>query len=406
MKVAFVVQRYGEDVNGGAEQLCRALARRLARRGEIDELVVFTTCARDHLSWANHYPPGECRVDGVRVERHPVRLPRMARLQEYLFRLLESPLRSRWIERLWLVAQGPYAPSLLRRIREVHERFDAFVFVTYLYHPTVRGIPIVRERAVLLATAHEERAIGAPGFAELFAAPRAIACLSHEEREFLRGRFGLAGQRLEVVGSGLDEPPSAAQMDAARALVPAAPYLLYVGRIEGEKGVPELLAGFRAFKQRYADTVFQSGEGRTFRGSELRMVLAGRGTMKLPDDADIVPVGFVSDAAKHALLRECLALVAPSRYESLSLVLLEAWQHARPVLANARCAVTRGQVERAHGGEVYAGADDLAAALSRLLGDPARRAACGESGMAYVEAEYAWPAIEARWLALLAEVVA
>jgi glycosyltransferase involved in cell wall biosynthesis len=403
MKVAFVVARYGEDVNGGAEQLCRALVRRLAVRREIDDLTVLTTCARDHLTWANHYPAGECRVDGVRVERFHVALPRLRWLQWHTFKRLGAPLIGRWLERAWLVAQGPYAPALLRRIRELRNRYDAFVFVTYLYHPTVRGLPRVRERAVLLATAHDEAAIGAPGFRALFASPRAIACLTLEEAAFLRGRFGLAGRRLEVVGSGVDAPPDAAALDAARPETHGAPFLLYVGRIEGEKGVPELLGGFRAFKRRHAGDAFVV-DGRTFRGSELKLLLAGRVEMELPNEPDIVPLGFVSDAAKHALLRDCVALVSPSRYESLSLVLLEAWQHAQPVLVNAQCAVTRGQVARSGGGAAYEGADGLAEAIARALGDAAWRAACGASGRAYVQAEYGWDAVEARWLALLAEV--
>jgi glycosyltransferase involved in cell wall biosynthesis len=406
VKVAFVVDRFGEDVNGGAELLCRALVRRLVRRPEIDELRVLTTCARDHLTWANHYPEGESVDDGVRVERHRVRFGRMGRVQRYLFDAMQSPLRSAWLERLWLLAQGPYAPSLLRRIAEVRERYDAFVFVTYLYHPTVRGLPLAGRRAILLGTAHDEPAIGLAMFRTLFESTRAIACLTPEEDEFLRGRFALAGHRLEVVGSGVDAPPSSAAMDAACAPLPDAPYLLYVGRIESEKGVPELLAGFRAFRARHAATEFRREDGSTFRGGELQLLLAGRVGMPMSEEPGVVPVGFVSDAAKHALLRGCTALVAPSRYESLSLVLLEAWQHARPVLVNAHCAVTVGQVTRAQGGAAYDGADALAAAIERTLADAAWRTACGASGRAYVDAEYAWATVEARWLVLLREVAA
>jgi glycosyltransferase involved in cell wall biosynthesis len=404
MKVAFVVVRYGEDVNGGAEQLCRALVRRLARRREIDDLAVLTTCARDHLTWANHYPAGECRVDGVRVERFRVALPRLPWLQWHTFRRLGTPLLGPWLERAWLVAQGPWAPSLLRRIRELRTRYDAFVFVTYLYHPSVRGLPLVRDRAVLLSTAHDESAIRAPGFRALFGAARAVACLTPEEAAFLRGRFGLERQRLEVVGSGIDAPPEAAGTDAAHPGGAGAPYLLYVGRIEGEKGVPGLLEGFRAFKRRHAATAYTAADGRAYRGADLRLLLAGRVAMDLPADPDVVPVGFVPEADKHALLRGCVALVAPSRYESLSLAMLEAWQHARVVLANAECAVTSGQVARAGGGATYAGADGLADAIHRAQADAAWREACGEAGRAYAAAEHGWERVEARWLSLLAEV--
>jgi glycosyltransferase involved in cell wall biosynthesis len=405
VKVAFVVQRYGEDVNGGAEALCRALAERLVRRPEISELTVLTTCARDHLTWANHYAAGETRVGGVRVERFPVRTRRMPRVQKRLFDQLVRFPRARWIERLWLWTQGPWSPALLDRIREVHARYDAFVFVTYLYHPTVRGLPLVRERAVLLSTAHDEDAIRAPIFAELFRAARRIACLTPEERDFLLARFGLEPARLDVVGSGLDAPRGASERGLPAAAA-GAPYLLYVGRIESEKGVPELLEGFAEFTRRHGERTFTADDGRPYAGSELRLLLAGRADARfpVPPDPRVVALGFVSDEAKQALLAGCLALVAPSRYESLSLVLLEAWQQHRPVLVNAHCEVTRAQAARASGGAAYDGASELAEAIARAAGDPAWRSACGASGSAYAAREYGWPAVEERWLKLLSAV--
>src|SRR4026208_1244865 len=57
----------------------------------------------------------------------------------------------------------------------------------------------------------------------------------------------------------------------------------------------------------------------------------------------------------------------PSPFESLSMVLLAAWNHGLPALVNARCKVLRGQVERANGGLYYANTTELSAA-------PARRA--------------------------------
>ena len=44
MKLAIVVQRYGADINGGAELHARYIAERLSRHAEVE---VFTTCARD-----------------------------------------------------------------------------------------------------------------------------------------------------------------------------------------------------------------------------------------------------------------------------------------------------------------------------------------------------------------------
>jgi len=69
MKIAIIIQRYGSDLTGGSEHLCRMIAERLAqRRHQVD---VLTTCARDYISWKNEYPQGRSILNGVTVYRFP-----------------------------------------------------------------------------------------------------------------------------------------------------------------------------------------------------------------------------------------------------------------------------------------------------------------------------------------------
>ena len=69
MKLVIVVQRYGAEINGGAELHARYIAERLSAHADVR---VLTTCARDYLTWRNEWPPGEDRVNGIPVERHAV----------------------------------------------------------------------------------------------------------------------------------------------------------------------------------------------------------------------------------------------------------------------------------------------------------------------------------------------
>ena len=66
MKVAIVVQRYGADINGGAEQHARYVAEHLAKHVTVE---VLTTCAREYTTWKNEYPEGVDRLRGVTVRR-------------------------------------------------------------------------------------------------------------------------------------------------------------------------------------------------------------------------------------------------------------------------------------------------------------------------------------------------
>ena len=64
MKIACVIHRFGSDIAGGSESHCRAIAQHLAAAHQV---TVITSCASDHVSWANHYPAGESTDGALRV---------------------------------------------------------------------------------------------------------------------------------------------------------------------------------------------------------------------------------------------------------------------------------------------------------------------------------------------------
>ena len=116
MKLAVVVQRYGADINGGAEQHARYVAERLARHHEVE---VLTTRARDYVTWADELPEGVEEIHGVPVRRFPVAHQRnvtlFARRQEAVF----DRVHSIQDELAWLDAEGPTSSALLRHVRQL-----------------------------------------------------------------------------------------------------------------------------------------------------------------------------------------------------------------------------------------------------------------------------------------------
>jgi glycosyltransferase involved in cell wall biosynthesis len=126
--------------------------------------------------------------------------------------------------------------------------------------------------------------------------------------------------------------------------------------------------------------------------------------MPVPNHPAIRVLGFVKDEVREALLARTRVLMMPSPYESLSMVLLEAWNHGLPALVNARCAVLHGQVRRADGGLYYRTSGEFSAALDCLLDRPELARTLGAQGLAYVEREYRWPIVMRRIDALLQQI--
>lgn len=402
MRVAFVVQRYGRRVNGGAEQHCRMLAERLTANPDVDDVSVYTTCAKDYRRWTNHYPAGVERIDGVRVERFPTRLERLPFVTDALTPLLRRRSVPA-LDRLWLMAQGPYAPELIERLAQASDEHDAFVFFTYLYHPTVLGLPLVRHKAVLIPTAHDEPAIRLRMFRSLFQAPRALAFNTVEERDLVHQLFDNADLPYAIVGSGVRLAGADTPGPSDR-LLPSelhAPFVLFVGRLGAGKGIRPMLAAFRSFRAACGARTFPARRGGRFRGGDLRLAIAGAPAgLDLAAEPGVVTVGFVDEETKAALLRNAEVLLQPSPHESLSLVALEAWSAGTPTLANADCAVTAGLTEASGGGLTFR-FPRFGNELAALLDDLERRRAMGQAGAAFVRRRYGWPQVERRLLELL-----
>jgi GT2 family glycosyltransferase len=210
LRLGFVVQRYGREVNGGAELHCRELAEHLVKHSDVADVTVLTTCARNHETWENHYRPGPEQINGVNIERHEVAMPRFFGYQAKLEDLLASKFmpRARPLEHAWNVAQGPFSPSLLARIRASRDQYDALIFFTYLYSPTVHGLPLASGRSILVPTAHDEPAIRMDIFRGVFHAPRAFAFNTPEERDFVQTLFDVDTIPNDVVGCGVAVPGS------------------------------------------------------------------------------------------------------------------------------------------------------------------------------------------------------
>ena len=137
MRIAFVVQRYGAEVLGGSEHLCRLVAERLSGNHDVD---VLTTCARDYVTWKNEYPEGADRVRGVTVRRFANAATRDIDAFNTYSEWIYHNAHTRADEMEWLKRQGPWCAGLIEYLRRQHQQYDVLIFFTYLYAPTVLGL--------------------------------------------------------------------------------------------------------------------------------------------------------------------------------------------------------------------------------------------------------------------------
>lgn len=386
MRLAFVVQRYGEGVTGGSEMMCRSIAERVAAHVELD---VLTSCALDYITWEDRFPSGVEWINGVRVRRFAVEKPRDRARFDWLSASVLHDAHSAADEFTWMREQGPLAAGLFDYLAAHRQDYDLFVFFTYLYATTCFGLPLVADRAVLVPTAHDEPPIYLSAYDSIFRHARDLIFMTPEERHFVWRRFCFEREVGHLASSGVEFPPQPlprdAQWDSISARIGDSPLITCVGRIDPSKGCDQLIDYFL----RYIEDRPQW---------DLKLLLAGKAVMDVPEHESILAPGYISDTAKWLALQASDMIVAPSPYESLCIAALEGWASSKPVLANARSEVLRGQCSRSQGGLWYRDYREFRACLDRLLSDRALSAALGRQGRRYVEEHHQWDRVARRYL--------
>jgi glycosyltransferase involved in cell wall biosynthesis len=376
VKLACVVQRFGAEVTGGSERHCHVIAEHLAAHHEV---TILTSCAQDYVTWRNVYPAGASQAGPLRVLRFPVaaerHMGRLADISEIVFTTRSSHAE----QESWFVENGPQVPGLIDHLRVHGAEYDRVLFWTYRYYQTFFGLPLVADRAILVPTAEEDPLIWLDILDRWFTKPAGYLFLTPEEEALVRSRSSAALAPSRVIGCGVDPAPLSAPTADLAALGVVDPFVLYLGRVDRNKGCGTLFEFF----ERFVDAG----------GPPVQLVMAGFANMPVPSHPRIRALGVVSDAVRVALFARAKLLVVPSPFESLSMVLLEAWNQGLPALVNARCAVLHGQVVRANGGLSYRYAGDFAASLAYLIEHPDVARQLGRQGQAYVEREYRWPRV-------------
>ena len=372
-KIAIINQRYGLEVNGGSELYSRQIAERLIAKYDVE---VLTSCAVEYVKWSNYYKEGVETINGVTVRRFKTvheRIPKIfSALDSYMLSNPDADVETsdKWIENM-----GPYCPELVEYVDEHQDEYEAIIVVTYLYYTAVKSIVRIKDKAIFIPTAHQEPFIHFDMYKKVFGAADAFVFLTDEEKDLVHAIFHNEDVPYEVMGVGVDVP---AQVDSERfkKKYNLDEYIIYVGRIDEGKDCPRLFKYFLEYKKRNKNN--------------LKLVLMGKAVCDIPKSPDIISLGFVSDEDKFDGIKGAKALILPSKFESLSISVLEAMTLSIPVIVNGICDVLKGHCVKSNGGLYYKNYFEFEGCVNYMLEHPEEYKMLCANARKYVEDYFQW----------------
>jgi len=276
---------------------------------------------------------------------------------------------------------------LIDYIHDHQTDYDYFLYFSYRYYHSYWGIITLPHKSILVPTAEHDPVIHLRIFRELFKKPRAFVYNSVEEKKMINSLSRNENIPGDVVGVGTEIPPVYSSQKFRQKFGLTGDYVIYIGRIDENKGCVQLFNYFQQFKKEES--------------VDVKLVLVGSSKLNIPSHPDIVYLGFLSEQDKFSGLDGSLMLMMPSFYESLSMVTIEAWALGKPVLANAQCEVLKGQCQRSQAGLYYQNYAEFRAAFRLLLQSARLREAMGKNGEKFFRDNYTWEVIENKYLSLL-----
>ena len=375
--VALVPPRFGDDVIGGAEAVLASVARGIAARGIPVEIL--TTCARDHYTWANEFPPGLTEVDGgIVVRRFPTVMPESSSERDRLGnRILAGERLTIQDQQRWVNA-SLRCPGLWHHVFDHGDRYRALVFAPYMFWTTYAVSGIHSRRTILMPCLHDEPPAHLDIYRSMLEGAGALWFLTEPERD-LAMRLCNPPRRHEIVGAPVFVPDAYDAATFRTTFGLTDPFVYYAGRREWGKGWQDLLAGFAEFTLNH-----RGGAG------GLKLVTSGVGAVEPPlgCEQSVIDVGLLSDEQRDGAMAAAAAYVQPSALESFSLTVLEAMAAGTPVIANGVSDVVSHHLERSGAGVTYRGTAELVECLDFVADRPEAARALAAGGRAYVIENY------------------
>ena len=377
-KIGFITPWYGESIGGGAEAELRGLVHHLQEAG-ID-LEVLTTCVKSFTSdWnENYHPEGYTLEANIPVRRFRVRIRDVGAFDRVNQKLLMGEHLCAEEEETFC-REMVNSPELIKYIREHGEEYSLFVCIPYMFGPVYYGAQVYPEKTIMIPCFHDESYAHFSCFRNVFSKVRGMAFNSEPERKLAEELYGVQGDNFVTFGLGMDTEWSGDAERFRRKYGIDEPFILYAGRKDAGKRVDTLIGYFDEFRKR--------------EDSDLKLVLIGGGSMRLPDQENILDLGFVDPQDKYDAYAAATFFCNPSEMESFSIVIMESWLAGRPVLVNGLCPVTKDFVQRTNGGLYYTNYAEFDLCVRYLLSHPREMEIMAQNGRNFVLENFTWKEI-------------
>ena len=400
-RVLHVAWEYPPLIYGGLGRHVEALTQAQAARG--DEVIVLTQAEDDQLSTRE-----EGGITVIRAPHDPTRLPfNEDTLLDWVSAMQKGMLRATGVAKRAGLAR-PTATQVAKRAglaRPTATRIGP-VDIVHAHDWVTADVAIELRDALpgraLIATIHATEAGRHQGWLPgplsdaihstehrlVHEAQGVIVCSRHMRDEIER-LFGVPADRVNVIANGIDlerwQATSSLTADARKEHAPEGPLIVFVGRLEWEKGAHTLVDALPGLRHAFP---------------RLRAVIAGRGghehaleeQVRSHHLADVVDfAGWLPEDELHALIAAADVLVVPSIYEPFGMVAIEAAALGTPLVV-ARTGGLAEFVTDGETGRTFAAGDAsaLAAAVSTALRDPDGSARMARMARARLRDSYTW----------------
>ena len=337
--IAFVVVRYGLNINGGAEYHCRMLAERLTNDYNVE---VLTTCVDNYRTGENLKFKEKEIINKVIVRRfktnptHPElenfykkKAKPAYKLRRFLYKCHFLAIASYFFpvwhfkEKEELEALGSqvfHSPTLFNFIKENKNNYKAIIPITIDYSHVYYTTLYAPEKTIVIPTMHYHKTAFRSTLTQVFTKAAYIAFNTTAEQKLARKIFGMHMAPHSIVSVGIElSAPSDWAVTQEKYNLPDE-YMLYVGRVDQGK-LNNVYTYFLNYKKVYPN-------------SDLKFVLVGKQYSDPFNHPDIIYTNFVEEQEKISIIQHAKIVINPSLYESLSLILLEAMALKKAMLVN------------------------------------------------------------------------